>query len=239
MSAASRAARPPAAVMALVIGSVAPSALSAQSIMGRVVDAATGQPLRSAAVGVQVPGDSVVTTLTARDGVFALRLPASGTYVVRVQASLAPPVLSDSIEVGTDSTVQREFRVAMPADPVFYEYQVDRPLLRLPGGAVPRYPQALRERGVYEGSATLRYLVDTLGRIDATNIVVVKQTHPEFAAHALATARAQRFQPAERDGRKVRVLVELPFVFTIQSSTVRVRTRTVERRVGLPSPNAP
>ena len=226
-------------VLILLAASAAPRHASAQYLMGRVVDAASGQPLPKAAVGVQVPGDSVVKTLTAKDGAFALQLPAAGTYVVHVQASRAPAVVSDSITVAADSVVQREFRVAMPPDPVFYEFQVDQTIRRLSSGVAPRYPQALRDRGVHEGSATLQYVVDTLGRVDSASLRVLRQTHPEFAANARAAALAQLFRPAERDGRKVRVLVELPFAFTVRMTNERIRTLEVGRPLGDPPGRVP
>jgi hypothetical protein len=72
-------------------------------------------------------------TSTTKDGVFALLLPAPGRYVVPVQASLAPRVLRDSIEVAPAAAVHRELRVPMPPDPVFYDYQVEEPVGRSPG----------------------------------------------------------------------------------------------------------
>ena len=67
-------------------------------------------------------------------------LPRAGKYVVGIHASLAPPVLSDAIEVAPEAVIQREFRVTMPPDPVFYGFQVDKPVEQIPGRAGPRYP---------------------------------------------------------------------------------------------------
>jgi TonB family protein len=225
---------PLVAVMALVAVPMAPTAVSAQSIMGRVVDTASGLPLRSAAVGVQVPGDSVVKTLTAKDGVFALRLPAPGTYVVRVQASLARPVLSDSIVVAADSTVQREFRVPMPPDPVFYDFQVDKPVAQVPGRGGPRYPDELKREGV-EGKVFVRFVVDTMGHAVTETFRVLRQTHAEFATAVRRALPQLRFVPAERQGRKVAQLVEQPFEFALGEPAILRDIREVGERTP-PSP---
>lgn len=183
--------------------------------MGRVVDAASGQPLPLAGVGVQLAGDSVIKTLTARDGVFALLLPAPGKYVVRVQASLAPPVLSDSIEVAPEAVVQREFRVTMPPNPVFYDFQVEKPVGQIPGRTGPRYPVELKKEGI-EGEVFVRFVVDTSGRAVPATFQVLRQTHKEFAESVRSALPHLRFLPAERQGRKVAQVVEQPFSFALK-----------------------
>lgn len=97
---------------------------------------------------------------------------------------------------------------------VFRGPQVER-AAALEGTVAPRYPAMLRERGI-EGSVTLRFVVDTAGRVEPASVVVVSSTHELFAAAARAALPRLRFTPAAAGGRHVRQLVELPFTFEIR-----------------------
>jgi protein TonB len=79
----------------------------------------------------------------------------------------------------------------------------------------PRYPEPLRAAGI-EGRAVLRFVVDTLGRVEGGSATVVQATHPAFGDAALAALPAMRFRPAEAGGRRVRQLVELPIDFVLK-----------------------
>jgi protein TonB len=100
------------------------------------------------------------------------------------------------------------------AGDVFTGPQVER-AAALHGTVAPRYPATLRERGI-EGSVTLRFVVDTAGRVEPASVVVVASTHDLFAVAARATLPTLRFTPAAAGGRPVRQLVELPFTFEIR-----------------------
>jgi protein TonB len=71
------------------------------------------------------------------------------------------------------------------------------------------YPPILRSAGI-EGRAVLQLVVDTQGRVELEGLKVLSATHPEFGAAAVALAPMIRFEPARRNGRPVRVWVQLP-----------------------------
>ena len=89
------------------------------------------------------------------------------------------------------------------------QVEVEAALLR---GATPRYPAMLRDAGT-EGRVTLRFVVDTSGRVESASVRVVASTDELFATAARATLPTLRFSPARAGGRPVRQLVELPFEF--------------------------
>jgi len=93
-------------------------------------------------------------------------------------------------------------------------HTVERAAAPLPGTRPPRYPEALRAGGV-EGSAVLRFVVDTAGRVEPGSVHVVRAEHPLFAEAARGALAAARFRPAEVAGRPVRQLVEQAFAFTL------------------------
>lgn len=80
---------------------------------------------------------------------------------------------------------------------------------------MPRYPQLLRDAGV-EGETILRFVVDTLGRVEQSTVQVVQSTRPAFALAVQAALPQMRFAPARIGERKVRQLVEFPLQFRLR-----------------------
>ena len=92
---------------------------------------------------------------------------------------------------------------------------VDR-VPRIIGNApAPRYPDMLRQSGA-TGQVVVRFVVDTLGRAEMGDLVVVEATHPLFASAVKGALAFYRFTPGEAAGRKVRTLVQVPFSFTLR-----------------------
>ncbi|HEY0995918.1 MAG TPA: TonB family protein [Gemmatimonadaceae bacterium] len=79
----------------------------------------------------------------------------------------------------------------------------------------PAYPRALVSSGL-EGRVVIRFIVDTLGRVEAKSIEAVESTHALFTEAARAAIGRARFEPAQVGGRPVRMLMELPFVFELE-----------------------
>jgi periplasmic protein TonB len=77
----------------------------------------------------------------------------------------------------------------------------------------PTYPPSLLVREI-EGSATIRVLVGTDGRVREAQ--VVNATHPDFGKSAVRQAmKSWRFKPATRDGVAVEDWVTVPVSFRI------------------------
>ena len=78
--------------------------------------------------------------------------------------------------------------------------------------ARPRYPDALRESGV-DGRVVVRFVVDTLGRVDMGTVEVLQSTNEQFARSVREALPRARFAPAEAGGRRVASTIEMPFAF--------------------------
>lgn len=77
----------------------------------------------------------------------------------------------------------------------------------------PSYPSNLIVREI-EGSATIRVLIGTDGRV--REAIVVSATHPDFGKAAVRQAlKAWRFKPATRDGQPVEDWQSVPVSFVI------------------------
>jgi protein TonB len=102
-----------------------------------------------------------------------------------------------------------------PAPSEFAAWQVEKAAMAVPGTATPRYPDLLRSSGV-EGEAVVTFVVDTTGAADVSTFRVLHATHELFALAVRSALPRMRFVPAEVGGRKVRQIVQQPFVFAVQ-----------------------
>jgi hypothetical protein len=79
----------------------------------------------------------------------------------------------------------------------------------------PEYPPAMRSAGI-AGRVTVRYVVDTLGRVERGSIVVMDASHAAFVPPTEAALARAGFRPARFRGRRVRQLVEQAVVYAIR-----------------------
>lgn len=77
------------------------------------------------------------------------------------------------------------------------------------------YPPVLREEGI-SGQVLLRFVINTEGRVEPASVRLVGSTHDAFGKATTRVVDRLRFRPASIEGRRVRVLVSLPIVWTIQ-----------------------
>ena len=97
----------------------------------------------------------------------------------------------------------------------YFEFQVEKPVVQAPGSSAPRYPEILKSAGV-EGEVLAQFTVDTTGRAEPSSFKVLKTSHELFALAVKNALPGMRFLPAEVGGKKVKQLVQQPFVFAIQ-----------------------
>jgi TonB family protein len=103
-------------------------------------------------------------------------------------------------------------------DSVFSVLDVDDMVERYESSAAPIYPADLLAIGT-EGMVAATYVVDTVGQVDTTTIVVERSDDPRFTASVLTALGLMRFRPAKRAGKTVRQLVEQQFRFRISPAS--------------------
>jgi protein TonB len=101
-----------------------------------------------------------------------------------------------------------------PGSVPFSADQVEQQVAVAAGSAPPRYPDVLRNAGV-EGQVIAEFVVDEQGRAEEPSVRFVRAGNPLFEDAVRVALRRMRFIPAEIGGRKVKQLVQMPFVFTI------------------------
>jgi len=104
--------------------------------------------------------------------------------------------------------------VARPTELQYRADQVEKQVAVVPGGAAPRYPESLRSSGV-EGQVIAEFVVDEQGRAEEGRVRFVRSDNQLFEDAVRVALRRMRFVPAEVGGRKVKQLVQMPFVFTL------------------------
>jgi protein TonB len=168
----------------------------------------------------QIPAPEL--SQTADGGAVEARLPKPINFDFpssRLPSIDAPmlPLISDRLAPA--------FPVTKPAGPgrngvsgeptgVFQENEVEKPVTLVAGSAAPRYPEVLRSSGV-EGRVVAVFIVDEGGRAQVDSVRFVGVDNPLFQEAVRAALPRMRFVAAEIAGRKVRQLVQMPFVFTI------------------------
>jgi TonB family protein len=113
-----------------------------------------------------------------------------------------------------DGSTQMSLAEAASAQDAFTLIDVDTAVARDPESAAPKYPASLQARGI-EGSAIVRFVVDTTGYADLESFRLMETNHPLFGASVREALPGMKFRPAAIGSRKVRQLVELPFAFRI------------------------
>ena len=104
-------------------------------------------------------------------------------------------------------------------DSIMTELQVDSAVVRYETGAAPAYPESMLRRRI-EGSVIVQYVVDTLGHADTATFRVIQATHADFARAVKTTLPYMRFRPAIMANKLVPQLVQQPFAFKIQDTTI-------------------
>lgn len=99
---------------------------------------------------------------------------------------------------------------------VYAEALVDQKPAMLTGRP-PSYPELLRQAGI-QGRVIIQAIVDTTGRVEAKSIRIVKSPNPGFDQPTIQSVLNSLFRPARLQGHAVRVLISLPFDYSLSSA---------------------
>lgn len=96
-----------------------------------------------------------------------------------------------------------------PEDRVWTETEVTRTATPLGGNPMPRASQRMLE--IWKPQhATVRFVVDTTGTVERRTVEILSASDRDWAQALSETIPNWKFEPAEREGRKVRQLVQEP-----------------------------
>ena len=137
-------------------------------------------------------------------------------HPVDIAIHAAPPTRSPAhaaASTGASSPFGLDGGVSRAGDPI--DASVSGPCPRVLGAPpAPRYPEVLRASGV-AGRVVVRFVVDTLGRAELADVSVLESGHALLSAAVMEALPRFRFAPGEVAGRRVRTMVQMPFVFEL------------------------
>lgn len=95
----------------------------------------------------------------------------------------------------------------------YFAFQVEKQAEAL-NDVKPEYPSSLQSAGI-EGEVDAQFVVGVDGRADMSTFKVVKSSNDMFSNAVKSAVSRARYSPAEIGGKKVRMLVQQPFMFGI------------------------
>lgn len=116
---------------------------------------------------------------------------------------------------GTARGVTGGVAAPLNSDQPLFDFQVEKPAQANPSNNPPTYPNQLRAANI-EGQVVAKFVVDTSGRADMRTFEILKSDHELFTNAVRNSLPSMRFFPAEVGGRKVKQLVQMPFIFSLQ-----------------------
>jgi protein TonB len=184
------------------------------------------EPARTAEMvhPVYFPRSEASASATTRTAAPPIHLGRLQFVAPRIDVEVASPsidmsgIISTPTDFGGSSTLATHDSGAgggsVATDAPLRADQVEKQVALVPGSAPPRYPELLRSSGV-EGQVTAVFVVDERGRAEEVSIRFMRSDNRLFEDAVKEALRRMRFVPAEVGGRKVRQLVQMPFVFTL------------------------
>ena len=143
---------------------------------------------------------------------------AGEAEIVKDDASVGEAVVPRKVSLAVELDGTMQLARAAQSVGAFTIIDVDSVAERDPLSAAPVYPKVMLERAV-EGSATLRFVIDSTGLVDLSTIRVMSSTHQEFAIAVREAMPRMRYRPATRGATAVRQLVEKAFKFELGRMT--------------------
>jgi TonB family protein len=77
------------------------------------------------------------------------------------------------------------------------------------------YPPLLQQAGI-EGTVMVQAIIDTMGRVEANSIKITQTANPGFNESAKTVVLKSLFRPARVYGKAVRVLIQIPILYSIK-----------------------
>jgi TonB family protein len=194
---------------ALSLGCAASLQGQVASVVGHLVDSATGAPVVKRWVDVRpLHGGPRNGAWTDPAGTFYIAAAPATDYVVDVSLPDGRKVQRDSLAL---ADFARPLAVAFSDAErrhMYFDFEVDKTAVPVEQPA-PRYPKVLEG----EGEVLVQVAVDSTGHVDPATFRWLRSPHPTLTAAVQEALMSWRFEPARKAGRPVRQLVQIPFIF--------------------------
>lgn len=147
--------------------------------------------------------------------VAACALVATGAIAVACSPRVASDLTGPNSRPTNASTLAAKQAAELASGgQVFFESQVEKPVMAAPGSTGPLYPAELKAQGK-EGQVMAMFVVNEQGLAEASTIKVLRTDDPQFEAAVRTALPLMKFVPAEIGGKVVKQLVQQPFQFAL------------------------
>jgi protein TonB len=121
---------------------------------------------------------------------------------------------NESSAATSDETNAISAQRTMSNDDAYSVLDVDSAAVRDPSSAAPAYPPAMMSLSI-EGTATIKFVIDTAGRVDLGTVQTLTATNAAFANAVLVALPRMRFHPAHIGEKPVRQESQEEFKFQL------------------------
>jgi len=136
---------------------------------------------------------------------------AAGAIAVACSPRVASDLTGPGVRPVSATAAKLEAQKMAPGN-VYFESQVERPVAAAAGSSGPKYPADLKAQAV-EGRVLAMFVVNEDGLAEVSTLKVLAADNPAFAQSVKDALPTMRFTAAEVGGRKVKQLVQQPFMF--------------------------
>lgn len=172
------------------------------------------------------PSPQPIASPPKTEGVYTNQAPALGAPALDVPLDI--PTGIPDVDLSKSATNASDFdsgrrgvstgipggTTTLPSTGYFFEGQVEKPAMSLPGTLGPAFPEVLRSAGI-QGQVLAEFVVDSTGMARMETFRVLKSEHELFTTAVRRSLERTRFLPAEAGGRKVPQLVQQLFQFSL------------------------
>ncbi len=138
---------------------------------------------------------------------------ACGTRIPGNALAPEPQNQTSAVQTRVDSASTAVVLPASSEPKPYFEFQVEKPVSMITGGKM-QYPPMLRSAQV-EGAVLASFVVDEQGVVDQSTFKVLKSDHELFTNAVREALPNFTYTPAEVGGKRVKQLVQQPFVFNL------------------------
>ena len=184
--------------------------MEAQSVTGRLIDSATGEPVVNRGVYLRpLGGGRGAYAETDSSGSFSIAVAPASDYRVEINLPDGTKAVRDSLALADFAHPLAVAFSEAERQHMYFEFQVDRQAVLIDSRS-PEYPHGTSA----VGEVLVQYAVDSTGRPVLETFKILR-TPDRLLSDAVRQALASfRFEPARKAGRPVRQLVQQPFVFS-------------------------
>ncbi|MDQ6611597.1 MAG: M56 family metallopeptidase [Gemmatimonadota bacterium] len=151
----------------------------------------------------------------------------SGVMAVGALAVACSPRIATDL-TGPQAVARPSLTKTTSPGAVYFEFQVEKPVVGAVGSTGPKYPADLKARGI-EGKVLAQFVVGVDGLIELSTFKVLQpeKSDSQFVAAVRTALPGIRYEAAQVGGRPVKQLVQQPFVFALGSNNASLGKLTI------------